>query len=81
MNNNYTLIDELNKLDEPGNPRTAGMSMIPEEVMYKYQKFIRNSTYKTPSESGMLYFDNKVCNINKVSVNNNGYLKGNFNRY
>ena len=81
MSNNYTLIDELDKLDEPDVPRTAGMTMIPEEVMYKYQKFIRNSTYKTPFESGMLYFDKNICNVNTVSTNNNGYLKGNFNRY
>lgn len=70
MSNNYTLIDELDKLDEPGVPRTAGMTMIPEEVMYKYQKFIRNSTYKTPLESGMLYTENYSINTNNTSNKN-----------
>lgn len=52
--NNITLLDDLPNLDElEDQPKSMGLGMIPNNEANKYQKFIRNSGFKTPDESGM----------------------------
>jgi len=51
--NNVTLIDDLPSLDELEVAKPQGLSMIPQNEIHKYQKFIRNSGYNTPEQAGM----------------------------
>jgi hypothetical protein len=51
--NNVTLIDDLPDLEDLDNEKSEGLRMIPNEQVNRLQKFIRNSSYKTPFESGM----------------------------
>ena len=53
--NNVTLIDDLPTLDELETTKSqgGGIDMIPPDQANKYQKFIRNSGYAIPSQSGM----------------------------
>jgi len=58
MNYGKTLIDDLPTLDDLEKAKTSGLTMIPSEQVNKYQKFIRNSGFKTPNESGMQMYGN-----------------------
>ncbi len=51
--NNVTLIDDLPTLEELDFQQSPGIGMIPPNEANKYQKFIRNSGYSTPPQSGM----------------------------
>jgi hypothetical protein len=72
MNYGKTLIDDLPTLDDLEKAKTAGLNMIPSDQTNKYQKFIRNSGFKTPSESGMQMYGNpnseKYSNPNMTPV-------------
>ena len=52
--NHVTLIDDLPLLEDIDKPKTHGLTMIPETEVNKYQKFLRNSGYDPPLESGMM---------------------------
>jgi hypothetical protein len=52
--NHVTLIDDLPLLEDIDKPKTEGLNMIPQTEVNKYQKFLRNSGYDPPVESGMM---------------------------
>ena len=52
--NNVTLIDDLPTIEELEMPKSHGMTMIPQNEVNKFQKFIRHNGINTPSQSGMM---------------------------
>jgi len=70
MQNNVTMIDELPSLDELEVPKTTGLTMIPQTEVNKYQKFVRNSGYVPPDESGMQTNKKNNLQMNNIPRNN-----------
>ncbi len=72
MQNNVTMIDELPSLEDLEVPKTPGLTMIPQTEVNKYQKFVRNSGYDPPDESGMQTNKkhNSKMNMNNIPRNN-----------
>jgi hypothetical protein len=71
--NNVTLIDDLPTLEELDFQQSPGIGMIPPNEANKYQKFIRNSGFTTPPQSGMNISSNNKQKIKDYRFNENQF--------